>query len=79
MASLREGSGPATLLACLVTEPARNPVARLPVREDANVFVTFASYPSADAYEPPTATSSIVSHREHLLLEPTRRSFLRHR
>ena len=79
VASLCEESGPATLLARLVTEPARNPVARLPVREDANVFVTFASYPSADAYEPPTATSSIVSHREHLLLEPTRRSFLRHR
>ena len=79
VASLCEESGPAALLARLVTEPARNPVARLPVREDANVFVTFTSYPSADAYQPSTTTSSIVSHREHLLLEPTRRSFLRHR
>jgi hypothetical protein len=79
VASLCEESAPGTLLARLVTEPARNPVARLPVREDANVFVTFTSHPSADAHRPSTATSSIVSHREHLLLEPTRRSFLRHR
>jgi hypothetical protein len=79
VASLCEENEPATLLARLVTEPARNPVARLPVREDVNVFVTFTSYPSANDYRPSTVTSSIVSHREHLLLEPTRRSFLRHR
>lgn len=79
VASLCEESEPATPLARLVTEPARNPVARLPVREDANVFVTFTTYPNADGYRPSTATSSIVSHQEHLLLEPTRRSFLRHR
>ena len=35
--------------------------------------------PERGRLRPSTATSSIVSHHEHLLLEPTRRSFLRHR
>ncbi len=35
----------ATLLAQLITEPAKNTFPRLPVRENANVLVWFASYP----------------------------------
>lgn len=80
VASLCDEGGPATVLARLVTEPAPNSVARLPVREDANVFVTFTSCPSADVCRPAEATPpSAVSRREHLRLQPTRRSFLRHR
>jgi len=79
MASLLDEIEPATLLAQLITESARNPFARLPVREDANVFVTFTSYPSADAYRPSAISSPAVSRVEHLQLQPTRRSFLRHR
>jgi hypothetical protein len=79
VASLLDEIEPATLLAQLITESARNTFARLPVREDANVFVAFAAYPSADACPPSIASSVIVSRQEHLLLEPTRRSFLRHR
>jgi hypothetical protein len=84
VASLCAERPPGTLLGRLVTEPARNPVARLPVREDANVFVTFtshpgASHPGADAGRPSPATSALVSHQEHLRLRPTRRSLLRHR
>ena len=37
------GASEAGVLARLVTEPARNPFVRLPVREDANVRVTFFS------------------------------------
>ena len=65
-------------LARLVTEPARNPFVRLPVREDANVLVTVFSYATADAYRPAPITTPGVARREHLRLEPTRRSFLRH-
>jgi hypothetical protein len=73
----RDGSG-AGVLARLVTEPARNPFVRLPVREDANVLVTFFSYATADAYRPSPITTPGVQRREHLRLEPTRRSLLRH-
>lgn len=73
----RDGGG-AGALARLVTEPARNAFVRLPVREDANVLVTFFSYTVADAYRPLPITTPGVHRREHLRLEPTRRSLLRH-
>jgi len=73
----RDGSR-AGALARLVTEPARNPFGRLPVREDANVLVTFFSYATADAYRPSAIPSPGVVRREHLRLQPTRRSLLRH-
>ena len=68
----------AAVLARLVTEPARNPFVRLPVREDANVLVTFFSYATADASRPSPIPLPSVVRREHLRLEPTRRSLLRH-
>jgi hypothetical protein len=71
--------GDAEVLACLVTETARNLFARLPVRADANVLVTLFSYGTAEAYPPPPIPGPGVHRREHLRLEPTRRSFLRHR
>jgi hypothetical protein len=74
----RPGGTDAGVLARLVTEPARNPFARLPVREDANVLVTFSSYATADAYRPAPIATPGVHRREHLRLQPTRRSFLRH-
>jgi hypothetical protein len=78
IASLCENREPATL-AELVTEPARTPATRLPVREDANVFVRLACHPRPDASRPvPIGPASIVSRRERLILEPTRRSLLRH-
>jgi hypothetical protein len=66
-------------LACLVTERARNPFLRLPVREDANVLVMFCSFATADACRLSEITSPAVDRREQLRLQPTRRSFLRHR
>lgn len=68
----------AAVLARLVTEPARNGFPRLPVRADANVLVTFRSHATVDAYCPPPIIEAGVQRREHLRLEPTRRSFLRH-
>jgi hypothetical protein len=68
------GPGEAPVLARLVTEPAPNPFVRLPVRTDVNVLVTFSSYAAADAYRPAPAPP----RRQHLRLEPTRRSYLRH-
>lgn len=80
IAALGDGGEAATCLAELVTEPARTPATRLPVREDVNVFVRLTGHPGADAFRPsPVRPTSIVSRREHLILEPTRRSFLRHR
>lgn len=79
VASLHDESASGPVLAELVTEPARNPFARLPVREDASVLVTLATYPSTDAYRPSAVSSPAVSRVEHLQLQPTRRSFLRHR
>jgi len=68
----------ARVLARLVTEPARNSFARLPVREDVNVLVTFYSRATADARHPSPIIGPGVQRREHLRLEPTRRSYLRH-
>ncbi len=70
--------GHATLLARLVTEPARNGYPRLPVREDASVVVSLAAYPSVQDCDPPAITSSAVARVERLRLAPTRRSFLRY-
>ena len=72
-----DASGPA-VLAQLVTESARNGFPRLPVREDANVRVTFLSYATADAHRPSPTTAAGVQRREILRLQPTRRSYLRH-
>jgi hypothetical protein len=69
----------AAVLARLVTESARNGFPRLPVREDANVRVTFLSHATADAYRPAPITMPGVLRREHLRLQPTPRSYLRHR
>ncbi len=71
-------AGDVNVLARLVTEPARNPFARLPVREDANVRVTFFSCAATDAHHPSPVIGPGVRRREHLRLEPTRRSYLRH-
>jgi len=65
-------------LAELVTEPARTPATRLPVREDANVFVRLAGHAGVHACRPaPIGPTAIVSRVEHLILQPTRRSLLR--
>jgi hypothetical protein len=85
----------ANLVAQLVTERSRNTFPRLPVREDANVLVWIATYPGDVAYRESEArrTSSPRWHDriapglaalsgglpEVLLLQPTRRSLLRHR
>ncbi len=68
----------ADVLARLVTEPARNGYPRLPVREDANVHVTFRSYLDASAARVSPIPSPGAHRRELLRLEPTPRSFLRH-
>ncbi len=68
----------AAVLARFVTERAKNGFPRLPVREDANVRVTFRSYAAADAYRPSPITAPGVERREHLRLQPTPRSCLRH-
>jgi NIPSNAP protein len=65
-------------LARLVTARARNPFTRLPVREDANVLVTVFSYATADDYHPAPIPAPGAHRREHLRLQPTRRSDLRH-
>jgi hypothetical protein len=77
--AVARAGGEAGVLARLVTEPARNPFGRLPVREDANVLVTFVSYATVDTIRPSPVTSPLVRRREHLRLAPTRRSLLRHR
>jgi hypothetical protein len=77
-ASMREDLGAGTALGRFVTEPARNTYPRLPVREDAHVLVAFVSYPTPDAYRPSASASPAVARVEHLRLQPTRRSFLRH-
>jgi hypothetical protein len=71
-------AGGAAILARLVTERARNGFPRLPVREDANVLVTFLSQATADAYRPSPITPPAVQRREILRLQPTPRSFLGH-
>src|SRR5262245_29760801 len=74
-ASLPDDQNAGTLLGRFVTESARNTYPRLPVREDANVLVTFASYPTVHDYHPSVVAAASV---EHLRLQPTRRSYLRH-
>jgi hypothetical protein len=66
-------------LARFVTKRARNTFPRLPVREDANVVVTFRSFATADALPPSRLAAPAVTRRERLRLQPTRRSLLRHR
>ena len=68
----------AEVLARLVTETARNGYLRLPVREDANVRVTFRSYVDAPALQASPIPSPGSHRREVLRLQPTPRSFLRH-
>lgn len=50
MAPLLEGRG-ARILAQYVTDRSRNTFERLPVREKENVFVSFAAFDDADAYD----------------------------
>ena len=76
--SLRDAAGAGTLLGQFVTESARNTYPRLPVREDTNVLVTFVSYATPDAWRPSASPSLAITRVEHLRLQPTRRSFLRH-
>jgi hypothetical protein len=73
-----EAPSDARTLAHLATEPARNSFPRLPVREDANVLVTVFSYATADNYHPAPIPAPGAHRREHLRLQPTRRSYLRH-
>jgi hypothetical protein len=61
----------AAVLARLVTEPARNAFVRLPVREDANVLVTFLSYATGRAYHPSPIIGPGAHHRDHLRHAPS--------
>jgi len=79
LTSVGVDAGSGTLLGRFVTERARNTYPRLPVREDANVLVTFASYATPDAYPSSVSSSETIARVERLRLQPTRRSFLRHR
>ena len=80
-----------SLLAWFVTETHPNTFPRLPVREDANVFVWFSRFPDREAYErSATAVTEVMRDRELttklaeltrkppevLLLSPTARSLL---
>lgn len=78
LASVRVDPGAGTLLGRFVTERTRNTYPRLPVREDANVLVTFVSYAIPEAYRSSASPSGTIARVEHLRLQPTRRSFLRH-
>jgi hypothetical protein len=60
------------VLARLVTVTAPNGYPRLPVREDANVLVTFLAAPGAEPRRPAPG----VRRRERLRLEPTPRSLV---
>jgi hypothetical protein len=77
-ASAPDGASEADVLARLVTETARNGYPRLPVREDANVRVTFRSYAEAPAPQAAPIPAPGAPRREILRLQPTLRSFLRH-
>jgi hypothetical protein len=63
-------------LALLVTERAPNGYPRLPVREDANVLVTFLAFPTGED-DQSSALPPGVRRRERRRLEPTPRSLLR--
>ena len=80
-----------SVLASFLTETHTNTFPRLPVREDANVFVWFSRFPGRDAYEKCTAaanesmrergvrtklTEFTQGSPEMLLLTPTPRSLL---
>lgn len=83
----------AHVLARMVSEKSRNTFERLPVREDANVFVWFARFPSRAAYDHYLAglgqderwrtewfarlRKSLARPPEVLVLTPTARSLLR--
>ena len=78
------------VLASFITETHPNTFPRLPVREDANVFVWFARFPDCEAYEKATAVAQSKWEKEGamklaeltkeqsevLLLSPTPRSLL---
>ena len=81
----------ATILASFVTENHPNTFPRLPVREDANVFVWFSLFPNRTAWEQHAAALAnsirekeiaeklsrlIKEQPEVLLLAPTARSLL---
>jgi NIPSNAP len=70
---------PGTPLGRFFTERAPNGYPRLPVRADANAVVTVASYADPGTHLPPASTLPAVSRVEHLRLQPTPRSLMRHR
>jgi quinol monooxygenase YgiN len=76
-----------SVLASFVTETHPNTFPRLPVRENANVFVWFARFLDREAYEKPAAAireketalklpALMVEQPEILILSPTARSLL---
>jgi hypothetical protein len=79
-----------SVLASFVTETHPNTFPRLPVREDANVFVWFSHFPDREAYEKAAAVAQSMRGKEVtrrlaeltkeqpevLLLSPTPRSLL---
>jgi hypothetical protein len=77
-----------SVLASFITETHPNTFPRLPVREDANVFVWFARFPNREAYEKAAAIAQSMLRKggilseltkeqpEVLLLSPTPRSLL---
>lgn len=77
-----------SVLASFITETHRNTFPRLPVREDASVFVWFSHFPDREAYEKAAAVAQSVRGKEGklaklineqpevLLLSPTPRSLL---
>ena len=79
-----------SVLASFITETHPNTFPRLPVREDANVFVCFSHFPEREAYEKAAAVAQSLRGRkvtmklaeltqeqpEVLLLSPTPRSLL---
>src|SRR5262249_60257312 len=73
LASVQVDPGAGTLLGRFVTERTRNTYPRLPVREDANVLVTFVSYAIQDVYRSSASPSATSARVEHLPLQPTRR------
>src|SRR5262249_5236889 len=64
LSSVRADPGSRTLVGRFVTQPSRNASPRLPVREDANVFVPFVSYANSDACRSssPSETMTRVEH-----------------
>jgi hypothetical protein len=75
-AAIAAARGDRDLLGQFVTERAPNGYPRLPVREDANVLVTFLALPTGED-DQPTARPPSVRRRERRRLAPTSRSLLR--